>query len=155
MTIARAGGFKMLRLDIRSMIEKDIARCEEAFANCNSSENLYLELRTRYTTLDKDFASDIEEINKPYLVGKTESDRRPELRQIKSKLEMYIQLDEIPIVYIENVASGVNVQINTKKFSNKGNIGAGNVQEKQKTINENGSKKTSWFKGWNWLGRKK
>lgn len=145
----------MIRPDVKSMIEKDIVRCEEAFESRNGSENLYLELRTRYTTLDNNFANDIKMTQKYAVVNGNEFDYRPELRQIKAKLEMYIQLDEIPIVYIENVASGVNIQINTKKFSNKGNMGAGNIQEKRKTLNENGTKKSSWFKGWNWFGRKK
>jgi hypothetical protein len=135
----------MIKPEIKQMIEKDIESCEKAFKDRNGSEDLYLKLKTRYSTIDKNFLKNIKEEGKAAAIC-DEFDYRNELKQIKSKLETYIMLDMIPIVYEENVAEGVNISITAKKLTNKGNIGKANVQSKNKQINENGTKNTSWFK---------
>jgi len=135
----------MIKDEIRQMIEKDISTCKEALNNRNGSQKLYLELNSKYSMIDKEFSKNIK-VGGKCSFGDTEFDYRPELRQIKSILETYILLDEIPVVYKENVAEGVNISITANKLTNKGNIGKNNSQSKNKQINENGTKNTSWFK---------
>lgn len=120
----------MLKDNIKIMIENDIERCKEGEKQIKGSYDLYLELCAKYSRLDKTFDDGIKSMGK---VATSDGwDYRRELKQIKEILNMYLELDEIPIQYTENVAEGVNVNIKAKKFTNKGNIGKGNSQSTNK-----------------------
>lgn len=119
----------MIKPELKEIMLQDIERCNEAIKNPSTTNALYYELIAKYTMIDKDFQRGM-----PNFVKTLDSNYLTEVKLIKTKLEIYIALDEIPITYNENVAQSANVTIHTNKFSNKGNIGVGNKQSKSKYI---------------------
>ena len=143
----------MIEEKIKSMIKNDIDICKNALTSREGSQNLYLELVVKYSTIDKSFDNNIKVSGKASFDGIF--DYRPEIRQIKSKLETYILLDEIPVNYNENVAQNATINMTAKTIKNKGNIGTNNSQNKNKLTNENGKKTINWFKNLFTFRRKK
>ena len=127
------------------MINLDIQRCKEGLNQIKGSYDLYLEICAKYSKLDKSFMDGIQGMGK--VATQDGWDYRRELKQIIQILEVYILLDEIPIQYTENVANGMNVTLNAKKITNKGNIGINNTQstDKMANIETNVAKEQSGF----------
>ena len=117
---------KTLSSEIKNMILQDIVRCEEAIENPAATNALYHELIVRYEMIDKDFQRGMPNFAKTF-----NSNYLTEIKLIKTKLEMYIALDEIPITYDGNAAQNATVTIIANKVSNKGNIGTGNNFQKE------------------------
>ena len=135
----------MLKDNIKTMIVNDIQKCKDGLQLIKGSYDLYLELCAKYTKLDKTFMDSIQGMGK--IMTQEGWDYRRELKQIIQILEVYLELDEIPIQYIENVASGVSIEISAKNFKNKGNLGVGNSQstDRMTNVETNVAQKQSGF----------
>lgn len=137
----------MIKPELKDMMLQDIKKCSDAIKNPTTTNALYYELVAKYEMIDKDFQRGM-----PNFVKTLDSNYLSEIKVIKTKLETYIALDEIPINYNYNVAKNANVTINVKKFQNKGNIGTGNNQPKSNTLNLSvGESNKCGF--WSWLKR--
>ncbi len=119
----------MINPKIKEEILKDIILCDEELTMESNSSRLYRQLVAKYSMMDKDFKNDI-----PNYVKTFGSTYTGELRVIKTKLETYLLLDDIPVSYNENVAKSAIV-INTKSFKNSGSVGNNNKQTKEINVN--------------------
>ena len=129
----------MLEPEIKKMIEDDIVKCEKQ--GIKGSHQLFKELRAKYTALDKDFMLGITVSSKAIV---EDMDYTKELSQIKEKLKIYLIKGQIPIANEQSQQVNINNygEINSKELVNI------NSHNKEKQINENGTKKVSWFKSW-------
>ncbi len=118
---------------IKEMINNHIKEIENQLNNIKGSYDLFLKIKTRYQAIDKSFSDDIISYGK---IGPLEdADFSNELKQMKEKLIMYLELDMIPIKYVNNIATGVNITAN--KITNKGIIGNNAVQTTNKSTEIN------------------
>ena len=138
----------MIKPNIKEMIEVDIETLNNAIGIRKGSQELFNKITAKYNMIDKEFDKNIKTSGK--ICFDDGFDYRPELKQILEKLKMYLMLDEIPINYTENVASGAIYNIQTKKFNNKGIIGPNGQQTTIKPTNINTDinvdKKECWLK---------
>ena len=116
-----------IKPEIREQIQKDISACEAEIKNGAPNAKLFRQLEARYSLLDKNFLRDM-----PSYVQTIGSSYIAELEFVKTRLETYLLLDSFPVEYIDNIATGVNIQ--TKKLVNKGNIGSSNNYNKSTAI---------------------
>lgn len=97
---------------ITDMVQRDIARCEEAQKQKEGSERLYQEYLAKYSTFYPKFKQEIPTTGK-ITSANSEFDFRPELAAIKTKLETLLAAGfkfELPQNEVKN-APFVNVQL--------------------------------------------
>ena len=118
---------KRIKRKIKKQMKKDILACEMEISKGAPNAILFEELKSRYTLIDKKFfynmTSYVKTFNTNYL---------HELEYIKTRLEMYLKLNQIPVEYDENIDSNKNVNIN--KVVVKGNVGNQNSYQKNTTV---------------------
>lgn len=111
---------KTLKPEIRKMIQDDIELCENAIQNPEKSNALFRYLKIKYMTIDKDFL-----VGFPNYVKTIDSNSVSEITLTKTKLELYLMLDEIPITYDGNAARKATISVQAKTIKNT-NIGDNN-----------------------------
>ena len=115
---------KRIRRKIKKQMKEDILACEMEISKGAPNAILFEELKGRYTSIDKKFFYNMTSYVKTFNTNYVH-----ELEYIKTKLDMYLKLNRIPL---EDDDSNKNVSIN--KVVIKGNVGSQNSYQKNTTV---------------------
>jgi len=118
---------KRIKRKIKNQMKEDILACEKEISKGAPNAILFEELKSRYTLIDKKFFYNMTSYVKTFNTNYVH-----ELEYIKTKLDMYLKLNRIPLEDDENIDSNKNVSIN--KVVIKGNVGSQNSYQKNTTV---------------------